>query len=153
MAYFLFGVVLAGFLLLLMQWWANAEVASAKRTLTWAIAGVCLLLGLILLATGKAFLAAVPAGYAVLRMVGPLAAGKLFQYFRAGRAGKNQASQSNNQMSKSEALEILGLENGASTSEINEAYRRLMSQVHPDKGGSDWMAVKLNAARKTLLGK
>ncbi|TNE63359.1 MAG: hypothetical protein EP335_09790 [Alphaproteobacteria bacterium] len=56
-------------------------------------------------------------------------------------------------MSRDEALEVLGLQPGASEDEINAAYRRLMAQVHPDKGGNDWMASKLNEARRTLLGK
>ena len=49
--YLLLGLLLAGLLLMLLNWWANADVKSAKRSLTWAIVGVCLVLGLILLAT------------------------------------------------------------------------------------------------------
>lgn len=152
MAYLLFGAILAGLLLLLLQWWANAEVASAKRSLMWGVVGICVLLAIILLATGKAILAAVPAGYALLRMAGPALIGKLFKsvnFDRSRFTGRPPASGEN--MSRAEALEVLGLKDGASEGEINEAYRRLMGQVHPDKGGSDWMAAKLNAARQTLL--
>lgn len=154
MAYLIVGIILAGLLLLLMQWWANAELASAKRSLMLAIVGVCLVLALLLLATGKALLAAVPAGYALLRMAGPPLVARLLKGARFDRStfgGKPSGPGEN--MSRDEALEVLGLSEGASETEINEAYRRLMAQVHPDKGGSDWMAAKLNAARRTLLGK
>ena len=154
--YFVLGLLLAALLFVLLNWWANAELKSAKRSLTWAIVGVCLVLGLILLATGKALLAAVPAGFALFRMAGPAVAKLLLGRvmsgkFRKGTTG-NSASNGQQQMTRSEALEVLGLEDGASKTDVNEAYKRLMAQVHPDKGGSDWMAAKLNAARKTLLG-
>lgn len=56
-------------------------------------------------------------------------------------------------MSKDEALKILGLNPEASQNEINKAYQNLMKLVHPDKGGSEYFAQKLNAARDKLLKK
>ena len=55
-------------------------------------------------------------------------------------------------MSKKEAYKILNLNEGASKKEILESYQRLMKKNHPDLGGSDWMAKKLNEARDILLG-
>lgn len=54
-------------------------------------------------------------------------------------------------MSEEEALQILGLQKGASTDEIKSAYRRLMALAHPDKGGTDYLAAKINAAKDFLL--
>lgn len=153
MPFLIIGTILAVLLLVLMSWWANATVASAKRSLMWGIIGVCALLAMVLLATGKALLAAVPAGYAALRMFGPMIASKLLKNFKMGSPGFGGAQKPGQvQMSRTEALEVLGLEEGASEEQVNEAFRRLMGQLHPDKGGSDWMAAKLNEARKTLLG-
>lgn len=55
-------------------------------------------------------------------------------------------------LSRAEALAILGLtEATADSATIRAAHRRLMQRLHPDAGGSDWMAAKLNQARDRLL--
>ncbi len=55
-------------------------------------------------------------------------------------------------LTRGEALEVLGLAEGASEAEIRAAHRRLMRTAHPDQGGSAWLAARLNAARDLLLG-
>ncbi|MDD5033131.1 MAG: molecular chaperone DnaJ [Methylococcaceae bacterium] len=55
-------------------------------------------------------------------------------------------------MSKEEAYEILGLVNGASRQEVIAAHRRLMQRMHPDRGGTNYLAGKINQARDTLIG-
>jgi len=54
-------------------------------------------------------------------------------------------------MTREEALAVLGLAEGADPAAIRAAHRRLMRAAHPDQGGSDWLAARINQARDILL--
>lgn len=56
-------------------------------------------------------------------------------------------------MSREEALAILGLQTHASETDIIDAHRKLMQRMHPDRGGSDYLAAQINLAKKVLLGR
>jgi hypothetical protein len=94
-------------------------------------------------------------------MFGPL----IWQRWRAYRAAtgtqQQQPSGGSRQppprrqtgMTSEEAYQVLGLHPGATEAEIRAAHHRLMRTAHPDSGGSDWLATRVNLARDVLLGR
>ncbi|MFW5660938.1 MAG: DnaJ domain-containing protein [Oceanicaulis sp.] len=65
----------------------------------------------------------------------------------AGGARRGRAS-----MSRKEAAEILGVSEDADEAAVRAAYRKMMKQVHPDAGGSDALAARVQEARDVMLG-
>jgi hypothetical protein len=69
----------------------------------------------------------------------------------AGSGGTGGARPAGGDVTVEEAYAILGLSPGADAEAIKEAHRRLMVKLHPDHGGSDYLATKINRARDVLL--
>lgn len=109
---------------------------------------VCLAL-FILSITGR-----LPAAIAIISALAPF----IMAHYSARKRKKNgaqgaAAADTSKPMNREEALNVLGLAGQASEDEIKSAYKALMKKIHPDQQGSEWMAIKLNEARDTLLGK
>lgn len=137
--------------LMLARWYAAADVKNLKRTLAW--------LGIGLLALVAAFLAITGRMGAALAALAGLAAwaGRLINLMQMGRqfgglfGAKRAPPQSEAPMTEEEALRILGLARGAGPDDIKAAHRRIIEQIHPDRGGSDYLAAKVNLAKDFLL--
>jgi hypothetical protein len=137
----------------------SASVTTIKSLLAWILALAGVSLALLLVLTGREGIA-----LGALAMFGPVI-WQRWQAYRAG-LGTQQRQQSGSQSSRSnqppprgrgsamtpdEAYQVLGLHPGATEAEIRAAHHRLMRTAHPDSGGSDWLATRVNLARDTLL--
>ena len=66
---------------------------------------------------------------------------------------QNSSNRDSSDMTREQAAEILGVSLGASENEILVAHKRLIQKNHPDLGGTDYIAKKINKARDVLLNK
>ena len=132
----------------------RASVSSVKSLAAWIAALGGISLALLLFLTGRGGIA-----LGALALFGPL----IWQRWRAahpsgGPGGTSQQQQRQapprraGNMTREEAYQVLGLQPGASAAEIRAAHHRLMRGAHPDSGGSDWLASRINQARDVLLG-
>jgi DnaJ family protein C protein 19 len=130
----------------------RASVTSVKSLAAWIAAIGGLSLALMLILTGRGSMA-----IGGLILFGPV----LYQKWQAARGrrlggdiggGGPTGRRTSGVMSREEAYEVLGLRPGATEAEIRDAHRRLMRGAHPDAGGSDWLAARINQARDILLG-
>jgi len=155
MTYFILGVTLLAGLLLAGRWFVTAEPHTIKRALGWTL--VTLILGVIAFfaLSGRLAwaLAALPALVPwIIRLRVAVRLARMFAAFRrsaGGQAGAGPAG--GGAMPVAEAWAVLGLEPGAGRDAVIAAHRRLIANLHPDRGGSDYLAARINQAKDILL--
>ena len=155
-------LAIAGFIVLTRLLWLTRRPSMPTTVVT--IAALSLIVGLaVLAATGRMhWIAALGAAiipftrraFSLLRYL-PIFRGLFGAYQqygnKSGGAGGSAGGSTGGSMSLDQAREILGLGPDPSRDEIISAHRRLMQKVHPDRGGSDYLAQQLNEARRVLL--
>ena len=160
------GIALAAAVFVILKQW-GALSAEKKKAATWKVVlvvGGALLFFMVLTGRIQVLTAAVAAVIPLLRKLPALLkyAPALHRMFadkrQGGGAGQeirqsDPASELSGQMSVREARDVLGVKAGCSEEDIVMAHRRLMQKLHPDRGGNDYLAAKLNEAKQVLLGR
>jgi len=139
-----FGLVV---LLLLARGFVRVDPHSMAKGVRAGIILVAVVAGIALMATGRFGFALLPLG----ALAAVFAAGR--RRPQAGEGTGEMPRSRSGAMTRSEALKVLGLEDGAGVEAILAAYRKLIMQNHPDRGGSTYLAAKINQAKDVLLGK
>jgi len=147
-----FVVILIGFVLLLYgvsRFMQQSHSKKANQQLRYGAAAVLGLLAFLILIRGD-----IPIS-AILGVLSYLAArGSLWNFFGSNKAADKTRRGSPARLSvmtRAEALEILGLSGNPDRDAIKHAHHKMMLKFHPDQGGSDYFASKLNQARDLLL--
>ncbi len=145
MGYFIFGSVLLICGLLTASLAAQLSTRALRTTIFAALflAGA---LGLAFMAFSGRYALAAPIGFLLLWVV---------RLWRAAKPSVHTpaASSAGGAMTRAQALDVLGLYDHVTRADIELAYKALMVKNHPDQGGTDWLAARLNEARDCLLNR
>jgi DnaJ family protein C protein 19 len=139
-----FGVL---FVILALLSVTASEGAEGKRRVEQILMGTLMVAGVVYL-SARAGMPWLIVGLVALY----LAARRLANRGRPAVAEAPPPSAARPPMSREEAYQVLGLEPGATPERIREEYRRLMKKMHPDQGGTTYLAARINEARDVLLG-
>ncbi len=148
------GLVVFGVLVLLARAWSLASSKGVAKGQKFSVGIAAALAAVALFMTREIPLAVLAASAAWYLLFGSTSTSRSWSRAGASAGPSQHAPQARGGgMSRAEAFTVLGLKEGASEADIRAAHRRLILQIHPDRGGSTWLAAKINQAKDVLMGR
>lgn len=164
--HWILGIALTAAAFIILKQW-GALTPEKKKAATWKIilvTGGALLLFMVLTGRIHVLTAVVAALLPLLRKLPALlrfapmmrrafgeGPGADHKGGNGGNNGANRAPASSGNMSLREACEILDVAPDCAREDVIQAHRRLIQKLHPDRGGNDYLAAKINEAKAVLL--
>ena len=149
-------IAVAGIALILWHKIKQTTGDERKKLILWStVGGVAALLGIlavtghlnIITAMVAGLIALIPRAMQLVKYVPFL--NRFYQ--QSQQQAKTPPPRGKQTMGADEAMEVLGLKPDYSKQDVIQAHRRMMQKVHPDRGGSDYLAAQINKAKDTLL--
>jgi len=162
----LYSILLIVALFLIFRTYANKSKGlppeqKKKMFRMWVLAAAAVGVAVLAFAKGNLIAGAIASLVALISRAAPLLRYAPLLKSILGKAANAQSNTEQSQskpaaqveMDKAQAADILGVDINATEEEIIAAHKRLIQKVHPDKGGSDALAIQINTAKNILLGK
>jgi len=150
--------------LAIILWFMHKFVQANPRGMAWLLqraGGIATLIAATFLTVRGEFIVALPLALMGFGLLGWMPQLSLGNPDRAGAGrgedaqrganARQRAAPGTGKMTEEEAYQILGLQPGASAEDIGQAYRSLMKKLHPDQGGTTYLAARINEAKDVLL--
>tara|TARA_A100000171_G_C2124971_1_gene142964 strand:- start:987 stop:1448 length:462 start_codon:yes stop_codon:yes gene_type:complete len=145
----LFYLILGGALLFLiylfLRWFYQADAHYVARVIKLFLLGGVLFVLIASLLTGR--IAFFLIGAVALLPFYP----RIYRFLKNSRNRSFSASSLSGPLSVEKAREILGVSETATREDIVKAHKKLIRKIHPDQGGSDYLALQVNQAKDLLL--
>ena len=147
---FLLGLIALGLALAVSRWYVSTSPSTLASMVRYGGAAFLFTLGLLVATRGGVIPGLLFLGAATALWTGAAGRYRRDDSEQDGQ-GERPPHSVDRAMTRQKALEILGLTGSPDDDEIKEAHRRLIQKLHPDHGGTDFLASQLNEARDLLL--